>query len=145
MKAVAGFLILSFSFLVHACSNPVGVPVELTNACSMDYDKKTVEVSGFLDDKGGVFCSNIGGGNVKCGFRLLENPTGEKVMTADIEQGTSANTVEKLERGYKKEDIKIHDNSGAVINMAEKVKLTGDMMVTPDKTVCLIKVAKIEK
>ena len=144
MKTESVLFILALSFFVSAC-NTVGVPVELSKACSMDYDKKVVEVSGFLDDKGGVFCSNIGGGNVKCGFKLLENPGSEKTMTADIEQGTWANNVEKLERGYKKEDIKIHDNSGNIINMAEKVKLTGEMMVTPDLTVCLIKVAKIEK
>ena len=66
-------------------------------------------------------------------------------MSADIVQGTSANNVENLERGYKKEDIKIHDNSGNIINMADKVKLTGTMMNTPDRPSVLIKVDKIEK
>lgn len=138
-------LIVFTAILFSAGCNSKGEPVELAKACAPDFDKKYVEVAGFLDDKGGVFCSNIGGGDVKCGFKLLEAPGGEKVMSADIVQGTWANNVEKLERGYKKEDIKIHDNSGSVISMSDKVKLTGTMMVTPDQTVCLIKVDKIEK
>ena len=71
--------------------------------------------------------------------------SGEKAMSADIVQGTWANNVEKLERGYKREDIKIHDNSGNIINMAEKDRLTGTMMNTPDQKVCLLKVDQIEK
>ena len=137
-------VILASAIFLASC-NSKGEPVELSKACSTDYDKKYVEVGGFLDDKGGVFCSNIGGGDVKCGFKLLESPGGEKAMSADIVQGTWANNVEKLERGYKREDIKIRDNSGNIINMADKVRLTGTMMNTPDQKVCLIKVDKIEK
>ena len=144
MKYTIILFVLTAGLIMAGC-NAKGVPVGLSDACSMDYDKKYVEVSGFLDDKGGIFCSNIGGGDVKCGFKLLESPGAEKSMSADIVQGTWANNVEKIERGYKKEDIKIHDNSGNIINMAEKVKLTGTMMNTPDRTVCLVKVDKIEK
>lgn len=128
-----------------ACAGKPAEHIDLANACKIENEKKYVEVSGFLDDKGGVFCSNIGGGDVKCGFKVLEAPGSEKAMSADIVQGTWANNVEKLERGYKKEDIKIHDNDGNVINMSEKVRLTGTMSVTPDLKVCLIKVDKIER
>ncbi|HLA95905.1 MAG TPA: hypothetical protein VK612_09305, partial [Pyrinomonadaceae bacterium] len=107
-----------------AC-NTTGTPVEFAKACDIENEKKTIEVSGFLDDKGSLFCSNIGGGNVKCGFRLMENKGDEKTIGADIEQGSSANNVEKLGSGYKKEDIKVRDNGGNIINMADKVKLTG--------------------
>lgn len=138
-------LILGFICIFVAACNKTGEPVEFSKACSIENEKKYVEVSGFLDDKGGVFCSNIGGGNVKCGFSLRENPGSENAIKADIEQGTWANNVEKLERGYKKEDIKIHDNSGNVIDLADKVKLTGEMTVTPDLKVCFIKVTKIER
>ena len=145
MRNFTLLLFTSSVLFVLGCSGGPGEPVELAKACSMDYDKKRVEVTGFLDDKGGIFCSNIGGGDVKCGFKLLEAPGAEKAMSADIVQGTWANNVEKMERGYKREDIKIRDNGGNIINMADKVRLTGAMMNTPDKTVCLIKVEKIEK
>jgi hypothetical protein len=138
-------LILGFVCIFVTACNKTGVPVEFSKACSIENEKKYIEVSGFLDDKGGVFCSNIGGGNVKCGFKLLENPGSEKSIGADIEQGTWANNVEELPRGYKKEDIKIRDNSGNIINLADKVKLTGEMNVTPDGKVCFLKVTKIEK
>src|SRR5690349_15872737 len=110
-----------------ACSKPTAIPTELSNVCSADNEKKYISTSGFLDDKGGVFCSNIGGGRLDCGFAVLASPGGDKVFSADIEQGSGANEVEKLERSYKKEDIKIHDNNGAVIALpADKVTLTGE-------------------
>ena len=140
------YLILTVLFIccVAVACNKTGVPVEFSKACSLENEKKYIEVSGFLNDKGGVFCSNIGG-RMDCGFKLTENPNDEKSITADIEQGTWANNVEKLERSYKTEDIKIHDNDGNVINLAERVKITGEINVTPDQKVCFIKVTKIEK
>lgn len=135
--------------LFTAC-NQTGVPVEYARACDTENDKKYIEVSGYLDDKGGVFCSNTGGGPVRCGFKLLESPGAEKGFSADIEQGTWANNVEKLQSGYKKEDVKIHDNSGNIINMADKVKLVGKMNTAKDPTSptggpCYLTVTKIEK
>jgi hypothetical protein len=144
MKNLIISVFMFVAVFTSAC-NKTGVPVEFSKACSIENEKKYIEVSGFLDDKGGVFCSNIGGGNVKCGFKLLENPGSEKSIGADIEEGTWANNVEKLGSGYKKEDIKIHDNGGNIINLADKVKLTGEMNVTPDLKVCFLKVTKIEK
>lgn len=121
-----------------------GVPVELANACSPENEKKYVETGGFLDTGGGVLCSNRGG-RMECGFNLKESAAGEKKMSAYIEQGSSANTVEEMKGGFKREDIKIRDNAGNVVNLAEKVKLVGEMNVTPDGKVCFINVTKIEK
>ena len=136
-------ILLAVSFAISC--NTVGEPVEFATACSPDYEKKTVEISGFLSDKGGVFCSNIGGGSVKCGLKFTETPESEKSISADIVQGTWANNVEKLERGYKKGDIKIHDNDGNIINIADKVKITGTLNTTSDPNVCFVSVAKITK
>jgi hypothetical protein len=66
-------------------------------------------------------------------------------MKADIEQGSGANTVEKLEGSYKKEDLKIHDNLGGAVKIGDKVKLSGEMNVMPDGSFCFLKVTKIEK
>lgn len=139
------FVILVSSLFILNCTQQTGVPVEFSKACSIENEKKYIEVSGFLNPGGSVFCSNIGGGNVKCGVKFTENPGDEKGFNADIEQGTWANNIEKLERGYKREDIKIHDNNGNIINLADKVKLTGEMNVTPGGEVCYLKVTKIEK
>lgn len=125
--------------------NSTGTPVEFSKACSFENDKKYIEVNGFLDGKGAVFCSNTGGGPVRCGFKLLETPSSEKGFTADIEKGTWTNNVEELKSGYKLEDIKIHDNNGKIINIADKVKITGKMNTTPDASVCYLTVTKIEK
>jgi hypothetical protein len=132
-----------------SCAQQTGTPVEYAKACDVENEKKYIEVSGYLNDKGGVFCSNTGGGPVRCGFKVFESP-GEKGFSADIEQGSGANTVEKLQSGYKKEDIKIRDNSGNVIDIDGKVKLVGKMNVAknasnPEYDVCYLTVTKIEK
>jgi hypothetical protein len=133
------------------CATKTGEPVEYSKACSMDNDKKYIEVSGYLNDTGGVFCSNTGGGPVRCGFKVLDNPSSaQKGFSADIEQGTGANSVEKLGSGYKKEDIKIHDDNGAVLAPDQKVKIVGQMNYAKgggdgSNDVCYLTVTKIEK
>ena len=143
MKRIAFFLIVVTGIL--AGCNSKGEPVEFAMACDPANEKKVVELSGFIKDKGGVFCSNIGGGRLECGFTLTNQLGGEKGVKADIEQGTGANTVEKLPSGFKKEDIKIHDNDGEIIALSEKVKLTGKMSIGPNGTPCFMQVTKIEK
>jgi hypothetical protein len=80
-----------------------------------------------------------------CGLDVIANPGGNRVFGADIEQGSSANEIEKLPSGYKKEDVKIHDNQGNVIKLSDKVNLTGQMSIAPDGSVCFMEVDKIEK
>lgn len=128
------------------CGTSTGVPIEYAKACSTDNDKKVIEVSGFLDDKGGIFCSNIGGGPVRCGISLLETPQSEKAsLSADIERGNSANEVEELKSGYKREDVKIHTNDGNLIGIGEKAKVTGTLNFVSGSDRCYVTVAKIEK
>lgn len=133
-----------------SCATKTGTPVEYSKACDAGNEKKYIEVSGYLTDGKSVFCSNTGGGPVRCGYKLLDSPTAEKGFTADIEQGSGANSVEKLERGYKKEDIKIRDDGGNIIPLDQKVKLVGLMNVAKNPTnaehdVCYLTVTKIEK
>ena len=147
IKIMKNYLILTVivvCWVAPACSNKTGVPVELSKACALENDKKYVEVNGFLDDKGGVFCSNIGG-RMECRFTLKENPQDNDGINVYIEQGTWANNVEKLEKSYKREDIKIHVDDGNLINLSEKVKLTGEIGMMPDGRGCSLKVTKIEK
>ena len=145
MKIYLILTVLILAFTAFGCGRQTtGVPVEFANACTPENEKKYVETSGFLDSGGGVYCSNRSG-RMECSFNLKESPTGEKKFSAYIEQGSSANTVEELKSGFKREDIKIRDNAGNVINLAEKVKVTGEMNVTPDGKVCFINVTKIEK
>ena len=131
--------------LMFGCAKREAVQIDIKDICTPDNEKKYVTTSGYLYDKGGVFCSNIGSGRMNCGFTVLANPGGDKVFSADIEQGSGADEVEKLERSYKKEDIKIRDDKREVINLSEKVKLTGEMSITPDRSVCFMTVDKIER
>ena len=64
---------------------------------------------------------------------------------ADIEEGNGADEIEKLASGYKREDIKIHDDKRALVSFSDKVKLTGQMSIVPDGSVCFMTVDKIER
>ena len=128
-----------------ACKQPEsGTPMEFSKACALENEKKVVEMNGYLSAAGSVFCSNRGG-RMECGFKFTETPGAAKGISAYVEQGSGANTVEKLKSGYKREDVKIRNSTGNLINLAEKIKLTGKLNVTPDLSVCFIDVTKIER
>ena len=143
MKPITLLVLITLGIL--AGCNTKGEPVEFSKACDVANEKKVVEISGFLVDKGGVFCSNIGGGRLECGFTLTEKLGDDKGFKAEIAQGSSANSVEELPRGFKKEDIKIRDNGGNIISPSDKVKLTGKMSVGPGGVPCFMQVDKIER
>lgn len=120
------------------------VRVELSNICSPDNEKKYVTTSGYLDPGSSVFCSNTGG-RMDCGLDVIADPGGKRVFGADIEEGSGASEIEKLSGSYKKEDIKIHYDNGGLVNLSDKVTLTGQMSIAPDGSVCFMEVDKIEK
>ena len=135
--------LLAFMALA-ACSAPEpAIPIEFSKVCAISNEKKMVEVGGYLNTGKSVYCSNRGG-RMECAHGFTETQGAGKSISADIEQGTRANQAEKLKSGYKREDIKIRDNNGNVIDLAKRVRLTGKMSVTPDLSVCLIQVIKIE-
>lgn len=147
MKKVLSILVV-FGLSTIAC-NVTGVPTEFANACAIDLDGKTLEVSGILQPRGTIFCSNRGG-RMECPFELVETAGSEKTITADIEVGSGANSVTEIPKGFKKEDLKVRDNSGNQIALStDKVKLTGKMLIAPaapgGQGVCLMQVYKIER
>jgi hypothetical protein len=133
--------------LVTSC-NKTGTPVEYGKACDAANDNKVIEVAGYIDDAGSLFCSNTGG-PMTCGFKLKQNVGDKQGISIDIQTGSSSNTVEKPSGSYKREDLKIRDNSGNLVNLADKYRVTGTMKIakgsgsSPD--VCYVTVTKIEK
>jgi hypothetical protein len=119
-----------------------GVPVEFSKACNAENNNKTVEVSGYLGRGNGVSCGEMGGYS-QCLYRLNEKPTDKDGIKVGIVQGDSANQAEQLPITDK--DIKIHAADGSVINIADKVKLTGEMSISSDGSYCSMKVTKVEK
>ena len=142
-------IIALFSVGLASGCNTTGVSTEYANACAQDLDGKTLEVSGVLDSRSSVYCSNRGG-RMECPFDFLETAGSEKKISADIAVGSGANTVTEIPKGFKKEDLKIRDNSGSQIALgSDKVKLTGKMLIAPaapgGQGVCLMQVYKIER
>jgi hypothetical protein len=147
MRSTLVFIALVLSFFT-AC-NTAGVPTEFANACAADLDGKTLEVSGILNPRTAILCSNRGG-RMECPFELVEAAGSDKFITADIEVGTGANSVTEIPKGFKKEDLKVRDNAGNQVALGtDKVKVTGKMMIAPaapgGQGVCLMQVYKIEK
>lgn len=145
MKIHTILLLVSSGFL-SACAAAKGEPIDSAKLCDIANDGKYVEAKGVIAAPTSVFCSNIGSSRVNCPFDVLESPGGEKRFRIDVEQGSGANTVDKLGSGYKKEDIKIRDDAGNPILLeSDVVKFTGKVLISPDAKVCLITVDKIEK
>jgi hypothetical protein len=119
-----------------------GVPVEFSKACDVENNKKTVEISGYIDRGEGVTCGEMGG-YWECLYRLKEKATDQKGISVAIVRGESANQAEGLPIADK--DIKIHAPDSSIINTADKVKLTGEMSVSFNGSFCSMKVAKVEK
>ena len=138
-------LIFVIGVFLAACASKQAEQIAFPTVCKAEDDHKYYAISGYLTDGGSVFCSNIGGGRLECSFSLAEKPDGGATIGAEIAQGSGANSVEEFGSSYKKEDLKIHDSSGGLIKIGDKVKLTGDYNAVPDGSHCFLEVDKIEK
>jgi len=126
-----------------------GEPVEFPKACDLANDGKYLQVSGVLSPRSSMLCSNRGG-RMECPFELLESAGSANKMSADIEVGSGANTMDEVTKSYKKEELKVRDNAGNLLGLgADTAKFTGKMLIAPgaggNPGVCLMQVYKIEK
>jgi hypothetical protein len=137
-------LTLAVAIIFAACAGKPAEQITFPTTCSASDDKRYVQVAGHLTDAGSVFCSNTGG-RMECGFTLSESADGSPSLKVYIAQGSGSSSVEKFERSYKKDDIKIHDKSGALVKLGDQVKLTGKMNALPDGSLCFLTVDTIEK
>lgn len=142
MRQLIYFTVLTFCILSASCTK-TAVPVDLATCCKVENEKKYVEVSGYLDDGGFMSCSGRDG-RVQCGMNLAETPKA-KGLSVYVEEGDGANKISKINGSYKRDELKIHDNSGNVISLNDKVKVTGEMNVMPDGSFCFLEISKIEK
>ena len=142
------FLSVSILLFVSSCAVS-GEPVEFAKACDQGNDGKTLQVTGVLKPRSSIFCSNRGG-RMECPFDLQESAAGQNKITADIEVGSGANSMDEVPKGFKKEDLKIRDNAGNRVTLeSDIVKATGKMMIAPaapgGQGVCLMQVYKLER
>ncbi len=143
-------LTLTPAIILTGCSAQKGTPIEFSKACDPANDGKYFEVPGYILDDGSVFCSNIGSSKVQCGFKLSDTSDGKSQMKIDIEEGTGANTVTKLESGYKKSDIRIRDSNGNEIALGKDVvKASGKVSIAPGAvstpSVCFIQADRLDR
>ena len=140
--------IFSIVLFVSGCGVN-GEPVEFSKACDQANDGKYLQVSGVLSPRRSILCSNRGG-RMECPFELLESAGSQNKMTADIEVGSGANTMDEVPSGFKKDELKVRDNAGNQLALeSDMAKFTGKMMIAPaapgGQGVCLMQVYKIER
>lgn len=148
MKSILVCGLVIAAFTLSSCdevASVTGVPTDMAKACDPANDGKLLEIVGYVDGGRTVFCSNIGGGAVRCGFDFKDVPIGPRKLGIDIKQGSGANSIEKLPKGYKKTDIKMHGSDGQQIELSVQVKVIGKLSATPDGKVCFINATKIDK
>jgi hypothetical protein len=130
--------------LLTACAGKQAEQIAFPTTCHDADDGKYVAITGYLTDGGSVYCSDTGG-RMDCNFTLTEQPDGCAKILASIAQGTGKSSVEDFGSSYKKTDLKIHDNSGGMVKIGDKVTLTGKFSVIPGGSSCFITVDKIDK
>lgn len=148
MRAVIVSMFLSSLIFVASCS-VTGEPVEFAKACDEANDGKYLQLSGVLMPRRSIYCSNRSG-RMECPFDLKESAAGEKKITADIEVGSGANTMDEVPKGFSKDDLTIRDNAGnRVVLETDAVKATGKMLIAPAAAggdgVCMMQVYKLER
>ena len=141
MKPAIVFVI---SILFAACAAKQAQQIAFPTVCKAEDEGKYVQVSGYLRDGGSIFCSDTGG-RMECSLELNEKPDGGAKLNVYIAQGTGADSIEEFPSGYKKSDIKIHDDSGGPVKLGDQVKVTGKYNALPDGSHCFLDVDKIEK
>jgi hypothetical protein len=127
-----------------ACASKPGEPMAFPTTCNEADDGKYVAITGYLTDDGSVYCSATGG-RMDCNLTLTEKPDGGAKILASVAQGTGKSSIEDFGSSYKKSDLKIHDNSGGMVKIGDKVTLTGKFSVIPGGSSCFITVDKIDK
>ena len=138
-------LILLLGILFVACAAKQGEPMAFPTTCNEADDGKYVAITGYLTDGGSLYCSNIGG-RMDCDFDLTEKPGGGGAkIIASIAQGSGRSSVEDFGDSYKASDLKIHDNSGGMVKVGDKVTVTGKYSAAPGGSSCFITVDKIDK
>jgi hypothetical protein len=141
MKFTIMFLCL---IAIGACASKPAEQMAFPTTCNEADDGKYVAITGYLTDEGSLYCSNTGG-RMDCNFRLTEKPDGGAKIIASIAQGSGKSSVEDFEGSYKKSDLKIHDNSGGMVKIGDKVTVTGKYSAAPGGSSCFITVDKIDK
>jgi hypothetical protein len=137
-------LIFLLGILFAACAAKQGQPMAFPTTCNDADDGKYVAIAGYLTDDGSVYCSDTGG-RMDCNLTLTEKPDGGAKILASVAQGTGKSSIEDFGSSYKKSDLKIHDNSGGMVKIGDKVTLTGKFSVIPGGSSCFITVDKIDK
>ncbi|WP_110519561.1 hypothetical protein [Herpetosiphon llansteffanensis] len=123
--------------LLASCGETTAV--SFADACQASNSGKRIKTEGYLAVNSSIFCSNISSSHVQCGLEFVAEPSQNEGFTADINEGTGKNQI-LVPEDYTKETIVVHDATGAVVKLGEKVQLEGNMLIGE---ACLIKVDTI--
>lgn len=120
-----------------ACGGPAAA-VAYDQVCDPANDHKSLSTEGYFAVAGSVFCSNIGSSSVKCGLEFVKNAGDSDGFTADVIRGDGDNEVEEIPDDFTAESITIHADDGSIVRVGDKVRISGEMLIS--ENVCLMSV-----
>ncbi|MBM7842159.1 hypothetical protein [Herpetosiphon giganteus] len=117
--------------------------VAFGDLCQQANNGKLIKTEGYLVVGSSIFCSNIGSSHVQCELEFVDDLRNAKQIAVLINEGTGKNQI-VVPENYSAETIVIHDDSGAVVKLGEKVQLAGEIVISKTN-VCLINTKTIKR
>lgn len=142
MKTIKNFLLIfAVALLIVSCSSePVFVKAE--ELCQEQYKKKDVITEGILIAPSSFYTM---GSTVTLMLESSSKTTVPSIVFLNYNNDhEKKNMIEPLKDGFSEEDIKIYDNEGNLVNLGEKVRITGELS-GGSKSYCELWVKKLEK
>lgn len=131
-----------FAVMAAGCAAPI--PVEFATTCDKAHDKKTVEVTGFLNNSGSAMCSKTGNEPMRCPVDFVAEMANPKApLRAFIDKGDGSNEI----NAAGSEGLKIRDDKGVFVEKGTKVKITAKVkrLDAAGSDSCYLTVKKIER
>ncbi|MFD3166447.1 hypothetical protein [Herpetosiphon sp. NSE202] len=117
--------------------------VAFADLCQQANNGQYVRTEGYLVVGSSIFCSNIGASQIQCELEFVDDLRNAKQIAVMINEGTGKNQI-VVPENYSAETIVIHDDSGAIIKLGEKVQLAGEIVINKTN-VCLIDTKTIKR
>lgn len=142
MKTITNFLfIFAAALLIVSCSSePVFVKAE--DLCTPEYKKKEVITEGVLRVPSSFYTM---GSTVTLMLVASNKVNVPSIVFLNYNNNKEKkNMIEPLKDNFSEEDIKIYDNDGNLVQLGEKVRITGEL-TGGSKDYCELWVHKLEK
>jgi hypothetical protein len=126
-----------------ACGGGPGTPIGPGELCREENHYQRVALEGYVGAGSGIYCSNTGGGPMRCGLILLPTQGATVGSAVEIREGGGDNAIEEVPEEWSLSTLRIHADDGSLVTPDERVRMTGEATVI--NGACFVSVDLIEK